>query len=103
MWIQSGSYGYFVIGEVEELVVVSDRHKNIEEFVSIVFPHIVHKVCIHHININIKDYICHSNVVSFSSVGIPLRINYMLCKMLMLLENCPQILIVNIKFNCYFV
>lgn len=41
-----------VIREVEELVIVSNRHLVIDEVMPNVFPHVVHVSCIHYISKN---------------------------------------------------
>ena len=42
------------IGHVDDLVVVSDRHNNIEKAVPKVFPHTSHDVCTYHMKQNFK-------------------------------------------------
>ena len=42
------------IGHVDDLVVVSDCHNNIEKIVRKVFPHTSHGVCTYHMKLNLK-------------------------------------------------
>ena len=45
---------YDVIGHVDDLVVVSDRHGGIEKTVQKLFPHASHGVCTYHLGENLK-------------------------------------------------
>ena len=45
---------YDVIGHVDDLVVVSDRHGGIEKTVQKLFPHASHGVCTYHLGQNLK-------------------------------------------------
>ena len=42
------------IGEVTDLVFISDRHGSIEKAITAVFPEASHGVCIHHVSMNLK-------------------------------------------------
>ena len=45
---------YEVIGHVEDLVVVSDRHGSIEKAIQKLFPHASHRVYTYHLGQNLK-------------------------------------------------
>ncbi|KAG8385919.1 hypothetical protein BUALT_Bualt03G0095300 [Buddleja alternifolia] len=44
-----------VIGEVEGLTIISDRHKGLLDTVSEVFPNFYHAICVHHLIANLMN------------------------------------------------
>ena len=56
MLIGSGFFTklYDMIGHVDDLVVVSNRHGSIEKAVQKLFPHVSHGVCTYHLGENLK-------------------------------------------------
>ena len=43
------------IGQIDDLVFISDRHKSLLKAINTVFPNAQHGVCCHHLKMNMKD------------------------------------------------
>ncbi|XP_038889297.1 uncharacterized protein LOC120079207 [Benincasa hispida] len=52
-YTQSHSQLRCAIGQVHDLVIVSDRHPSIKKVIIIVFPEAFHGICIHHLKANL--------------------------------------------------
>ena len=52
------------IGDVDDLVFISDRHKSIEKGIRTVFPSAIHGVCCHHLSMNTKKKFKNDTILS---------------------------------------
>ena len=52
------------IGDVDDLVFISDRHKSIEKGIRTVFPSTIDGVCCHHLSMNTKKKFKNNTILS---------------------------------------
>ena len=50
------------IGQIDDLVIISDRHKSLLKAINTVFPNAQHGVCCHHLKMNMKDKFKRNNI-----------------------------------------